>query len=220
MSEDAIEARLTDVRRRIADAAERANRAPDEITLVAVTKGRTVDEARALYDLGIRHFGENRVPEAESKIAALPNDIVWHMVGYVQRRKAPAVIRLFRRVDSVDRVELADTLNRRAESLDVTMDVLLEVNISGETAKHGMAPSAVRSALETVSGFANIRVMGLMTMAPFCEDAESVRPVFRDLRNLTVENNLPVVSMGMSGDFEVAIEEGATEVRIGTALFV
>ncbi len=220
MSEDAIEARLTDVRRRIADAAVRGNRAPDEITLVAVTKGRTAEDVRSLYNLGIRHFGENRVPEAETKIAALPNDIVWHMVGNVQRRKAPAVLRLFQRVDSVDRVELAETLNRRVESADTILDVLVEVNVSGEASKHGMVPSALRSALEAMSGFEHVRVVGLMTMAPLCDDTELVRPVFRKLRKLAVENNLPVVSMGMSGDFEVAIEEGATEVRIGTALFV
>jgi len=210
---------LEGVRQRIAAAAERAGRAAEEITLVAITKGRSVSDVRHLYDLGIRHFGENRIPEAEPKILEMPPDVVWHMVGNLQRRKAAAAVRLFKRVDAVDRVELAQVLSRRAHEIGKTLEVLVEVNVSGEAAKHGLAPDALTHALEEISSMPNIRVGGLMTMAPFTEDDRLVREVFQNLYNLSVGNQLPIISMGMSSDFEIAIEEGATEVRIGTALF-
>jgi hypothetical protein len=191
----------------------------EEITLVAVTKGRSVGDVRRLYDLGIRHFGENRIPEAELKIAELPPDVIWHMVGSLQRRKAAAAVQLFQRVDSVDRVELAQVLSGCAQDLGKTLDVLVEVNVSREASKHGVAPDALIHVLEEISTMPNIRVGGLMTMAPFTEDESLVREVFRNLYKLSVSNHLPTISMGMSSDFEIAIEEGATEVRIGTALF-
>lgn len=210
---------LEGVRQRIAAAAERAGRSVEEITLVAITKGRSVSDIRDLYGLGIRHFGENRIPEAETKIAAMPPDVVWHMVGNLQRRKAAAAVRLFQRVDAVDRVELAQVLSRRAHEMGKTLEVLVEVNVSGDAAKHGVAPDALTRTLEEISSMPNIRVDGLMTMAPFTDDERLLREVFRKLHNLSVSNQLPIVSMGMSSDFEIAIEEGATEVRIGTALF-
>ena len=220
MNSNAIDAKLAVVKRRMEGAAARAGRSVNEITLVAVTKGRPADDLKRLYSLGVRHFGENRVPEAGAKIAALPEDCVWHMVGNVQRRKAPEVVSLFQRVDSVDRIELAEALNRRALEAGKRLHVLVEVNVSGEEAKHGISPKDVGSVLNAMSSLVNLHVDGLMTMAPFVEDTESVRPIFRQLYKLASDNSLPAVSMGMSGDFEIAIEAGATEIRVGTALFV
>lgn len=214
-----IETRLIELRRRIATAAERAGRQADSITLVAVTKGRPASDARALYDLGIRHFGENRIPEAESKIAGLPGDIVWHMIGNLQRRKAAAAVRLFPRIDSVDRPELVETLNRRAQDDGKILDVLVEVNVSGEGSKHGVDPTALPGMLDFAAELPHVRVLGLMTMAPLTEDEGLIRNTFSGLRRLSESLGLPVVSMGMTLDFEIAIEEGATEVRIGSALF-
>lgn len=214
-----IESKLTDVRMRIANAAERVGRASDAITLVAVTKGRPVSDVHALYTLGVRHFGENRLPEAESKIAALPDDIVWHMIGNVQRRKAAAAVRLFQRIDSVDRYDLAETLQRRAHDANSVLDVLVEVNVSGEASKHGIEKGALAAMLDGMSRFSNVRACGLMTMAPLTDDDALIRRTFSELHGLARLNRLPVVSMGMTSDFEIAVEEGATEVRVGSALF-
>lgn len=214
-----IETNLADVRKRIESAAKRVGREPETITLVAVTKGRAISDARTLYDLGIRHFGENRIPEAESKIAGLPGDIVWHMIGNLQRRKAASAVRLFPRIDSVDRPELAETLNRRAKDAGKILDVLVEVNVSGEGSKHGVEPAALPGMLDFAAKLPHIRVQGLMTMAPLTEDEGEIRNTFSGLRRLSESLQLPVVSMGMTLDFEIAIEEGATEVRIGSALF-
>ncbi len=214
-----IETNLVGVQQRVEASAKRVGREPESITVVAVTKGRPTSDVRALYDLGFRHFGENRIPEAESKIAGLPGDIVWHMIGNLQRRKAAAAVRLFPRIDSVDRPELAETLNRRAEEAGKVLDVLVEVNVSGEGSKHGVEPAALPGMLDFAAELPHIRVQGLMTMAPLTEDEGVVRNTFSGLRRLSESLQLPVVSMGMTLDFEIAIEEGATEVRIGSALF-
>lgn len=219
MDRKRLEANLALVRGRIAEALRRSGRADGNVTLVAVTKGRTAEDVRLLYDLGQRHFGENRVPEAQAKIGDLPKDIQWHMIGSVQRRKARDVVQLFQRVDSVDRIQLAASLNVRCAERGVVLPVLVEVNVSGEESKHGLTPEGLAEALRTMSECANLQIQGLMTMAPICEDPEQVRPHFRRLRKLALDNGLQVISMGMSGDYEVAVEEGATEVRIGSALF-
>ncbi|MCC6487672.1 MAG: YggS family pyridoxal phosphate-dependent enzyme [Candidatus Hydrogenedentes bacterium] len=216
---DRIAANLQVIHSRMAAACRRAGRNPGAVTLVAVTKGQTTEEARALYALGVRDFGENRVADAEPKIAALPGDIRWHMIGSVQRRKAPEIVRLFQRVDSVDRLELAEALNKRGEEYGAPVHVLVEVNVSGEETKHGVEPAALGSFLKATSALKFLQLEGLMTMAPLVDDPECVRPVFQRLRELARVHALPAVSMGMSGDFEVAIEEGATEIRVGTALF-
>jgi hypothetical protein len=219
LNSSAIDTKLAGVRQRMERAAVRAGRDVGDVTLVAVTKGRAVGDIQRLYDAGVRHFGENRVPEAETKIAALPADCIWHMVGNVQRRKAAAVVALFQRVDSVDRLELAEALNQRASDAGKHLRVLVEVNVSGEDAKHGVSPNELGSLLSAMSSLTHIQIDGLMTMAPLVENPESVRPYFLELHRLFIENNLRVASMGMSGDFEVAIEAGATEIRVGTALF-
>lgn len=216
---DRIARNLNEVRKRIASAAQRAGRDPGEITLVAVVKSVGVEEARILADLGVRDLAENRVEVAGEKVRALPDSIVWHMVGSVQRRKVRDVVELFDCVDSVDRMSLAESLQRRCAEAGTKMPILVQVNVSGESEKHGFGPEAAAGAVSEIQQMPNLQVRGLMTMAPVTDDAETARPVFAGLRALGRETGVEALSMGMSNDFEVAIEEGATEVRIGRTLF-
>ncbi len=219
LTAERITANLRAVLSRVADACRRSDRSPEDVILVAVTKGRSVEDIKALHQLGVRCFGENRATDAAPKIAALPEDIHWHMIGSVQRRKAPDVARLFQRVDSVDRLELAEALNRRRGEIGTPLHCLLEVNVSGEESKHGIEPIELASFLDGLAAMEFLRVDGLMTMAPLVDDPERVRPFFAELRALSRAYGVHALSMGMSGDFEVAIEEGATEIRVGSALF-
>ena len=204
---------------RIARAAERAGRAPGGIKLIPVTKSVGEEEARILVELGYTALGENRVETARPKIEALGPDVRWHMIGHIQRRKAREVVALFDRVDSVDRLDLAAELEKRCGAAGKTLEVLLQVNVSGEESKGGFTGESVQDALEKINGMPHLRVMGLMTMAPIVDDPEEARPVFARLRELAETLGLKELSMGMTNDFEVAVEEGATEVRIGTAIF-
>ncbi|MDQ1256212.1 MAG: dependent protein [Candidatus Hydrogenedentes bacterium] len=214
-----IQNNLAEVRRRIQAAAERAGRTPDTVRLVAVTKTVGVEEARIIHDLGVQDLGENRVHVAQDKIERLDRPARWHMIGNCQRRKAREVVALFDCVDAVDRVKLAEALQRRCEERDKTLRILIEVNVSGEDAKQGIAPGEIAAVLRQVKQFDRLTVDGLMTMAPFVDDPEQARPVFAGLRALAQDLGLPELSMGMTNDYEVAIEEGATQVRIGSALF-
>ncbi len=230
-----IAERLADVRERIARAAQRAGRSPDEITLVAVSKGHPPEAVVEAYRLGVRDFGENRVEEAEPKIAAvremlaaegLGEDIRWHMIGHIQSRKARRAVAPYVLVHSVDRLKIARRLDHFAGEIGRTLPVLLEINISGEPTKFGFSPEDVLEVAGEILALPHLQVQGLMTMAPFVEDAEEVRPVFAALRRLRDElaQRYPQadwrhLSMGMTNDFEVAVEEGATIVRIGTAIF-
>jgi pyridoxal phosphate enzyme (YggS family) len=227
--------RLETIQERLALAAQRAGRDPGGITTVAVTKTQSIQQIQAAYDLGVRHFGENRVEEAEDKVPHLPGDIIWHMIGHVQSRKAKRVASLFQWVHSVDSLKLARRLDRASASQDKVLPVLLEVNVSGETAKYGFdasawsANQAQRQALLAVASeimtLPNLKVEGLMTMAPIVSEPEEARPVFASLRHLRDElaaelaADWPQLSMGMTDDFEVAIEEGATMIRVGRAIF-
>lgn len=210
---------LAGVQARMVAACVRAGRAVEEVTLVAVTKSVDVETCRTLHALGVTAFGENRVDIAGPKVAALGNTVTWHMIGNVQRRKAREVVGLFDVVDAVDRVELAEALERRLEAGERRLPILLEVNVSGEESKHGFAPGELSGALKAVAAFPHLDVRGLMTMAPFDVDSAVIRGYFRQLKSLTVEYGLPECSMGMTNDFEIAIEEGATQVRVGSALF-
>jgi len=218
------------VRERIARAAERSRRPMEDITLVAVSKTFPAETIRAAYDAGARHFGENRVQEFEAKRAALADlrDLTWHMIGHIQSNKARKVAELFGRVDSIDRFSLAEKLDAaiaegaRGERLPV----LIEVKLGGEETKSGVEEARLAQLAEDVmQKCSDLELRGLMAIPPYAEDAERARPFFRKLRELRDElqrkigRELPVLSMGMSHDFEVAIEEGATEVRIGTAIF-
>lgn len=214
-----IEQNLKDVLQRIERAAERAGRSPQDVTLVAVTKTLPASAVESAFRAGIRHFGENRVQEAEPKmrqLAHLTPRPAWHLVGHLQTNKANTAIQIFDIIHSVDSVRLAQTLSRHAQR---TMSILLEVNVSGEGSKYGFTVAELAPALEQIVGLPNLRVEGLMTVAPVVADPEQVRPVFRRLREMAQGAGLKQLSMGMSDDFEVAVEEGATLVRIGRAIF-
>lgn len=220
--------RVAAVRERIARAAERASRAPDEITLVAVSKTFPAEAVRGAFAAGVRHFGENRIQETEAKVAELSplrgEGLVWHFIGHLQSNKARKAQALVDVVESVDSVELAGRLARAASESGRPLRVLLQVDLAGEESKFGVPETSATRALEQMRGFDGLRVEGLMTLPPYL-DAEEVRPYFRRLRILRDEakgagllrgNEL---SMGMSHDFEAAVEEGATIVRVGSAIF-
>ena len=214
-----IRANLTAVRERIARACLRAARSPDEVTLVAVTKTVPEESIRLAYDLGVRDFGENRVQEAEGKSAffsALQPRPRLHMIGHLQSNKVRTALGIFDFIHSVDSVKLAQTLARQAER---PIPVLLEVNVAAEASKTGLAVAEVAPALAEITKLANLDVRGLMTVAPLADDPEAVRPVFHKLRELREAYGLQQLSMGMTDDFEVAIEEGATMIRLGRAIF-
>jgi pyridoxal phosphate enzyme (YggS family) len=221
----ALESRLADVRARIARAAGRAGRDPSTIQLVAVSKTFPADAVRALAAAGQIDFGENKVQEAKAKIPLCSGRLRWHMIGHLQSNKCRDAVALFEMIQSVDSLALAEEINKRAEQASRTMPVLLEVNIVGEASKFGYRPEKLLEELKTLNALPRLEVHGLMTIPPWTPLAEKVRPVFRRLRELKLECEdtlgapLPQLSMGMTGDFEVAIEEGATIVRIGTALF-
>jgi len=232
---------LTQVQERIAGAALRSRRDPTEVTLVAVAKTFPPEAVVAAYQAGVRHFGENRVEEGAAKIPAVHAAItgprpVWHMVGHVQSRKAKAVVAHFGYVHSIDRPKIARRLSRFAQEADRTLPVLLECNVSGEETKFGFdlrgwehdeaRRKAFFAAVEEILALPGLAVQGLMTMAPLVADPETVRPVFASLRALleALRGRFPAhdwrhLSMGMTDDFEVAVEEGATMVRIGRAIF-
>ncbi|MGA2422801.1 MAG: YggS family pyridoxal phosphate-dependent enzyme [Terriglobales bacterium] len=222
---------IAQVQERIAAAARSANRNPDEITLMAVTKTFPPDRIREAYAAGLRVFGENRVQEFAEKATTLRDlhDVEWHLIGHLQTNKAAKAAELFDAVDSVDSVRMAEKLNAAAESSGKTLSVLIEINVGGERAKSGVAPDseALEQILQGAPRLRNLKIRGLMTVPPFTEDPEGSRPYFRQLRQIRdsiAARKLPqvgmeVLSMGMSHDFEVAIEEGATCVRVGTAIF-
>lgn len=220
----ALSAHLRKVQARIAGAAARAGRSPEEVALLPITKSVGAEAVCALRDLGVREVGENRVLEAIEKASACPRDLSWHMVGHLQTNKVRKALGLFSVVHSVDSLRLARVLDEEAARVGRKIDIYLEVNVSGEASKGGLRPEEALPLAKQAAGFPCLEVRGLMTMAPIADDPERVRPVFRALRQLRdriVAEGVPArgLSMGMTQDFEVAIEEGATIVRIGTALF-
>jgi len=222
-----IAANLQLIRERLAAAARRAGREPDSVRLVAVSKTVDLERLREAVAAGQREFGENYLQEAKGKIAALGEGLVWHFIGHLQRNKAKAAVELFHLIHSVDRLPLAEALDAAAARLGKVQDILLQVNLAGEETKSGVAPEALPALWEEVSRLPHLRVRGLMTMPPWLPDPEAVRPYFRSLRELRDRlratyppaAGLTELSMGMTGDFEAAVEEGATLVRIGTAIF-
>lgn len=221
---DDFSLRLHKVEQTIAAAAAQAGRDPAEIELIAVSKTQPADVIAQAMRAGVMIFGENKVQEARGKIEELGRG-VWHLIGHLQANKAKDAVRLFDFIDSVDREELAEEINHRADLLGKTQNVLLQVNVARESTKFGCAPETARALAEKINALPRLALHGLMTIAPYTPDAEKSRPHFAALRKLRDELqaetglHLPVLSMGMSGDFAVAIEEGATQVRIGTALF-
>jgi pyridoxal phosphate enzyme (YggS family) len=216
--------RLEQVRQEMAAAARRAGRKPEEIELVAVSKTQTTAAVQEAMRAGLVDFGENKVQEGRRKIEELGRGR-WHLIGHLQTNKAKEAVRLFDAIDSVDRLELAEEIDRRAEALGKIQDVLLQVNVAGESTKFGCAPGQARELAEAINARPRLALRGLMTIAPYAPEPEKSRPHFAALRELreAIQREtglqLPVLSMGMSGDFAVAIEEGSTSVRIGTALF-
>ena len=212
------------IQNQIAAACARAGRDPGTVTLLAVSKGHPPESIAAAVELGQLCFGENKVQEARGKIPLSPSRARWHLIGHLQSNKCRDAVQLFEMIHSVDSLALAVELNKWAEKFGKTMPVLLEVN-AGEATKFGFLPNAVLDQLDALNALPRLEIHGLMTLAPWTPEPEKVRPVFRRLRELKASAEqklgapLPHLSMGMSGDFEVAIEEGATIVRIGTALF-
>jgi pyridoxal phosphate enzyme (YggS family) len=220
-----LAANLHTVQQRIAQACARKGRDPASVTLVAVSKGQPPATVRAAADLGLSIFGENRVQEAKAKIGLCPGRLRWHMIGHLQSNKARDAVHFFELIQAVDSLHLAREIAKWADKAAKTARVLLEVNVAGEASKFGYRPEQVLAELGELNALPRLEVHGLMTMAPWTPEPERTRPVFRRLRELKLECEqllgapLPHLSMGMTGDFEVAIEEGATMVRIGTAIF-
>jgi pyridoxal phosphate enzyme (YggS family) len=240
-----LEQRFADVKRRIAEAAGRDGRHPESVILVAVTKNASMDQVRELIELGHRDFGENRVPNLVQRAAqvdeflqrhrqlsaasarAVPDTVRWHMIGHLQRNKVRKVIPRVRLIHSVDSLRLAEEIQSWAVRRDDPVEVLVQVNTSGEASKSGVAPAAARHLVEQIDTMMNLRPRGLMSMAPLVEDPEEVRPtfvrcreIFEDIRNAGVGGDrFDVLSMGMTNDYEVAIDCGANVVRVGTAIF-
>jgi pyridoxal phosphate enzyme (YggS family) len=215
------------VRESIARAAERAGRRVEEITVVAVSKTFPAEAIRAAHAAGLRHFGENRVQEWEGKQAHLGslNDATWHLIGHLQSNKARRAVRLFHALDSVDSMELAQKLDSAAAEMDKRLPVLIEVRLDPAASKTGVETADAPKLAQAILKLAHLDLRGLMGIPPYFEDVEKVRPYFRRLRDLrsdlrfSLRQALPELSMGMSHDFEVAVEEGATQLRLGTALF-
>jgi PLP dependent protein len=213
--------RLEEVENRIATAATRAGRARSEITLIAVTKKFSAEVIREAYELGLRKFGENYVQEFEAKHPALADlsDAEFHLIGHLQSNKARVAAELFRVIQTVDSEKLARRLDSMAQSMAKKIEVMIEVKLSEEESKHGAAPETLDVLMAAVKTCTNLNLTGLMTMPPWSDDAEQTRPYFRRLAELARKHGLAKLSIGMSHDLEAAIEEGATHIRIGTALF-
>ena len=222
---ETFQERLDAVNRRIASACARAGRAVDEVRLVAVSKKHGPDRVREAAECGVTIFGENRVQEAGVKIPMCPGRLTWHLVGHLQSNKARPAARLFDMIHSIDSLKLLEAVERGCQDEGKRMPVCIEVNVSGESSKFGLPPEKVPELLSASDRLQNVQIAGLMTMPPLTEDAEKARTHFRRLRELRdawcAETGLPLaeLSMGMSHDFEIAIEEGATLIRVATALF-
>ena len=218
---------LNTVRERMAQAARRAGRNPEDVVLIAASKGVDVERLNEGLSAGIRMLGESKVQEAMPKLQALGNKAEWHFIGHLQSNKVKYVVGAFTLIHSVDSIELSEEINSRAEKMGMVQNVLLEVNVSGEKGKYGVMPDKVNTITKAFSGLKHISLRGFMTVPPYSDDPEDARPYFRMLRELRdnamhtgiCTDDCRELSMGMSGDFEAAIEEGATMVRVGTAIF-
>jgi hypothetical protein len=221
-----IETNISEINRRIESAAKRSNRSFNDITLIAVTKTRSLVEIDSAHELGITDFGENKVQELQEKIEARSN-YNWHMIGSLQSNKVKYIIDKVKMIHSLDRKSLAKELDKRAKQHGIKINTLVQVNVSGEETKSGVSPEKLKSFLEYLKTKDNIKVMGLMTMAPHTDNEQVLRKVFRELKNLKEKMNeelyksevLVELSMGMSNDYEMAIEEGATIIRVGSSIF-
>ena len=215
------------VQQNIEDSCKKAGRSTKEVTLIAVSKTKPVEMLKEAYDAGARVFGENKVQEIMDKYDHMPSDVKWHMIGHLQRNKVKYIIDKVAMIHSVDSLRLAQTIETEAAKKDLLMPVLIEVNVAEEDSKFGLKVEEVLPFIKEVSTYPHIQIKGLMTIAPFVSDPEENREVFRKLRKLSVDINekninnvnMSVLSMGMTNDYQVAVEEGATMVRVGTGIF-
>lgn len=222
-----IKENLATVEQNITEACKRAGRAREEVTLIAVSKTKPISMLQEVYDTGIRNLGENKVQELCEKMDELPSDIKWHMIGHLQRNKVKYIVGRVALIHSVDTYRLAEEINIQAKKKNIIVPILVEVNIAGEESKFGTSAEDAILLVEDISKLENIRIKGLMTIAPYVVDSEENRQYFRkikqlsvDITNKNIDNvSMEILSMGMTGDYAVAIEEGATMVRVGTGIF-
>lgn len=218
---------LAQVQKNIEESCGNVNRDPGEVTLIAVSKTKPVEMLREAYDAGARVFGENKVQEIVDKYDHMPSDVKWHMIGHLQRNKVKYIVDKVAMIHSVDSFRLAETIEKEAAKKNVTVPILIEVNVAQEESKYGLKPEEVLPFIEEIADFSHIQIKGLMTIAPYVENAEENRQYFSKLKQLSVDimhkniDNIKMntLSMGMTGDYEVAVEEGATFVRVGTGIF-
>lgn len=221
-----LEERINLVKERIDAACARSGRDSADVQLIAVTKYVGVEETRAVFDQGLKHIGENRWQNAKDKWEQLNDRGIWHFIGHLQTNKVKDIIGKFTYIHSLDRLALAEEIEKKAAALGIQQNCFIQLNVSGEQSKYGLEPDQLHEFVNQLRQFSHIHIVGLMTMAPYEMEAEATRPVFRELRRLRDELNesgilnyqVEHLSMGMSGDFEVAIEEGATWVRVGSAI--
>ena len=229
-----IKENIENVKANIKAACERSGRNTDEVTLIAVSKTKPVPMLMEAYDAGMRDFGENKVQEILDKYDKMPSDVRWHMIGHLQTNKVKYIIDKVCLIHSVDSLHLAQEISKQAAKRDITMDILVEVNVAGEESKFGTSLSDLKELVKSIAALPNLRVRGLMTVAPYVVDEEENRPIFANLYQNSVDitsdlsdnstrgcfdSDRPLLSMGMTGDYRVAIEEGATFVRVGTGIF-
>ncbi len=227
MTDSEIKNNLDNIMLRAKVAAEKSGRSLEDIKIIAVTKTVDVERINNVYEYGLRDMGENRVQELMEKYDRLPSDVKWHIIGHLQTNKVKYIVDKVQMVHSVDSLELAKEINSRAAKHQRKVDILLQVNVSGEETKFGINPENVDEYISVLSRMENIALKGLMTIAPYAQDPQDVRPVFKNLYNIYIDIkskrydnvSMDYLSMGMSNDFEVAIEEGANVVRIGTSIF-
>lgn len=216
-----------DVNEKVKASCVRASRKPEDVTLIAVSKTKPAEDIATLYDYGVRDFGENKVQELTEKYELLPKDIRWHLIGHLQTNKVKYIVDKVYLIHSVDSVKLAEQIEKEAEKKGVTVNILIQVNVANEDTKFGLDTEETMKNIEAIAKLPHIRIKGLMTIAPFVENGEENRKYFNELKQLSVDIQkknidnvcMDMLSMGMSGDFETAIEEGATLVRVGTSIF-
>lgn len=222
-----ISSHLRQVQERIQCACNRSRRDTHEVTLIAVSKTKPLEALQLAYDCGVRDFGENKVQEILQKAPQMPKDTRFHMIGHLQRNKVRQVLPFVTMIHSVDSLRLAEEIQQEAKRISKIVDILLEVNVAGEESKFGFSPEELINIIQQICNFSHIHVCGLMTIAPFVENPEQNRDVFKklfqlyvDIKHKNIDNiSMSVLSMGMTGDYEVAVEEGSTMIRVGTGIF-
>lgn len=222
-----IRENLDIVEKRIEDACRKAGRRREEVTLIAVSKTKPLPDLEEAYEAGARDFGENKVQELQEKMPQMPSDIRWHMIGHLQRNKVKYIVGKVKMIHSVDSLRLAEEISREALKQNTEADILIEVNVAGEESKYGISPEEAPELAQEIAVLPAVHIKGLMTIAPYTEDPEKNRLFFRKLKQLSVDIqrknidnvSMAVLSMGMTGDYTVAIEEGATCIRVGTGIF-